>query len=129
MDDKLEKALDISNYMITLNNQKRLLKEKYYENLVYYFNGARFTVTKELISFVKSLLELEQDTVVLSDDNDLPIEVKNIEDFYNSIMDVYFNASNNYFVEYNNLIKNRSVEGILDIWQMVFYYLQQIMKV
>ena len=33
MDEKLEKALDISNYMITLNNQKRLLKEKYYENL------------------------------------------------------------------------------------------------
>ena len=31
MDEKLEQALDISNLMVTMNNQKRLLKEKYKE--------------------------------------------------------------------------------------------------
>ena len=31
MDERLEKALDFSNYMLTLNNQKRLLAEKYQE--------------------------------------------------------------------------------------------------
>ncbi len=29
MDERLEKALDFSNYMVTLNNQKRLLAEQF----------------------------------------------------------------------------------------------------
>ena len=32
MDERLKKALDFSNYMVALNNQKRLLTEKYQEN-------------------------------------------------------------------------------------------------
>ena len=56
MDERLEKALDMSNYMVTLNNQKRLLKEQYKENLIYYFNGGQFTVTQDLISFCQCLL-------------------------------------------------------------------------
>jgi hypothetical protein len=51
MDDKLKKALDFSNYMITLDNQKRILKEQYQDNLTHYFNGGKFTVTQQLISF------------------------------------------------------------------------------
>ena len=72
MDERLEQALEISNYMVTLNNQTRLLKEKYYENLMYYFKGATFTVTRELISFVKDLIDTEQQSVIISDDNDIP---------------------------------------------------------
>ena len=33
MDERLEKALDFSNYMITLNNQKRVLRERFEEGL------------------------------------------------------------------------------------------------
>jgi len=36
MDERLEKALDFSNYMLTLNNQKRLLAEKYQEELIHF---------------------------------------------------------------------------------------------
>ena len=43
MDSRLDKALEFSNYMTTLNNQKRLLWENYQQNLVYYFNGGKFT--------------------------------------------------------------------------------------
>ena len=60
MDERLEKALDISNYMVTLNNQTRLLKEQYSENLVYYFNGGQFSITQQLVSFCQSLLSLKQ---------------------------------------------------------------------
>ena len=56
MDDKLKLALDFSNYMITLDNQKRVLQEKYEQDLIYYFNAGRFTVTQGLVSFVQSLL-------------------------------------------------------------------------
>ena len=54
MDEKLEQALDISNLMVTMNNQKRLLKEKYKENIIHYFNGGQFTVTQQIVSFCQS---------------------------------------------------------------------------
>jgi hypothetical protein len=39
MDDRLKKALEFSNYMITLNNQRKLVHEKFVENCVHYING------------------------------------------------------------------------------------------
>lgn len=115
MDERLQKALDHSNYMITLNNQKRLLKEQYKENLVYYYNGGQFTVTKEIVSFCQSLVTLEQDSTILIDDNDLPIMIENLKDFSTEIYTTYFESSNKYLNEYTKLKKNRTVESIVDL--------------
>lgn len=115
MDERLQKALDHSNYMVTLNNQKRLLKEQYQENLVYYFNGGQFTITQQLISFCQSLISMDQDSVILIDDNELPISVDNISTFTKEILSKYFECSNRYLIEYNNLKKNRSVESIMNL--------------
>ena len=41
MDEKLSKALDYSNYMVTLNNQKRLLEEKYQQDLLHLYHWYR----------------------------------------------------------------------------------------
>ena len=115
MDERLEKALDISNLMVTLNNKKRLLKEQYAENLVYYFNGGQFSVTNELISFCFVLKSSGQESVILVDDNDTPIEVESIDDFFVEVCDVYFQAVNTYHKEYNDLKQNRSVESIMNL--------------
>ena len=115
MDERLQKALDHSNYMITLNNQKRLLKEQYKENLVHYFNGGQFTVTQELVSFCQSLVALEQDNTILIDDNGLPIGIFDLKSFLNEIVTKYFEAANEYLFEYNKLKKNRTVESIVDL--------------
>jgi hypothetical protein len=115
MDERLQKALDMSNYMFTLNNQKRLLNEQYKENLVYYYQGAQFTITQELISFCQSLLSMNQTDTILIDDNNLPVEIEDLEKFSYEIYSKYFEASNRYLVEYNKLKKNRSVESIIDI--------------
>jgi len=48
MDERLEKALEFSNFMVTLNNQKRILQEKYEQDIIYYIDGCQFTVNKEL---------------------------------------------------------------------------------
>ena len=71
MDERLSKALDISNYMVTLNNQKRLLNEQYKENLIYYFNGGQFSITQQIISFCQSLLSCDQEEAILIDDNNI----------------------------------------------------------
>lgn len=115
MDERLEKALEFSNYMVTLNNQKRVIRNQYQENIVHYFNGGQFTVTKELVTFVNMLVEKDNtDDVVLIDDNETPILIPNLEDFLSNIVDQYFTASNTYYTEYQTLLKNRSTEKLVD---------------
>lgn len=116
MDERLEKALEFSNFMITLNNQKRLLKEKYYEDLLYFQNGCQFTVTKELITFVGLLLSNDNNSdVVLVDDNDTPTTIKDLNLFYENVLDVYFTASNSYNNDYNKLKEKRTINKLVDI--------------
>ena len=115
MDERLKSALDFSNYMVTLNNQKRILKEQYQDNIIHYFNGGQFTVTTQLVSFCQSLLALEQESTVLVDDNDIPVEVEDLAKFSREIVNVYVTATNKYMTEYNKLKSNRTVEGIVDL--------------
>lgn len=115
MDERLQKALEFSNYMVTLNNQKRMLKEKFKEDTVYYFNGGQFTLTKDLITFVSMLVERDNtEDIVLIDDNETPILVSDLEDFLTDIIDVYFSAANYYHASYKDLMKKRSVNKLID---------------
>jgi hypothetical protein len=99
--------------MITLTNQKRILLEQYNNDLIYYFNSGQFTVSQQLVSFCQSLLSLKQTETVLVDDNGLPVEIEDLENFTKNILNVYFKASNRYLTEYTKLKKNRTVEGIV----------------
>jgi len=115
MDERLEKALDFSNYMITLENQKRILKEQYQNNIIFYFGGGQFTVTQQLLSFCQSLIQLEQSSTILIDDNDIPVEIEDLKNFTNNVVNVYWKAANTYLIEYNKLRSNRTIEGIIDL--------------
>lgn len=115
MDERLEKALKFSNYMVTLNNQKRVIKEKYFEDLMYFNSGCQFTVTKELITFVGLLIERGNDSdVVLTDDNDIPAKISDLSSFYDEILNIYFTASNTYYTKYEELKKNRKIETLVN---------------
>jgi hypothetical protein len=115
MDERLQKALDISNYMVTLNNQKRLLQEQYQENLIHYYDGSQFTITQQLISFCQSLLAMNQESTILIDDNQIPTDIENLEQFTQDLYSKYFESANRYLTEYNKLKTNRSVESIMSI--------------
>tara|TARA_B110000914_G_C15300334_1_gene370761 strand:+ start:22 stop:372 length:351 start_codon:yes stop_codon:yes gene_type:complete len=114
MDERLEKALDFSNYMLTLSNQKRLLAEKYQESLIHFYSGSQFTLTRELITFVGAMIAADQDEVVITDDNNIPCMVEDLENFYSEIINKYTSASNNYYTAYASLKTNRSVEKLVD---------------
>jgi hypothetical protein len=45
----------------------------------------------------------------------LPIEISDLKEFATELSSQYFEAINTYFVEYNKLKKNRSVESIMDL--------------
>lgn len=115
MDERLEKALDFSKYMVTMNNQKRILREKFNEDLLYFTEGSQFTITKELITFVSMLVERDIIAdVVLTDDNDRPVMIPNLENFQDELLEKYFQASNEYFNSYISLGKKRSVEKLIE---------------
>ena len=114
MEESLEKALEFSNYYATLNNQKRILYEKYQENLIMYYLGGTFTANRELINFCTMLLSKTSSTLII-DDNKTPIEIDDLEDFTESLLHKYTEATNQYHEEYKTLSTKRSVEGLVDV--------------
>lgn len=115
MDSRLEKALEFSNYMTTLNNQRRLLHEKYLENTVHYINGGKFSITLELINFFNMLVQRDQESVVIVDDNNMPVEIVDVKQFLDTILDIYFTNTNEYFYKYSEIKTKRSVQDLLDV--------------
>lgn len=115
MDEKLAKAFDIANFMTTLANQKKVIYEEYQQNSVYFFNGATFKVNRELINFVKTLLDLEQVDAVLLDDNNLPVDISDLKTFLDNVLAVYASATNRYQTQYQKIKNSRSVESLLDL--------------
>lgn len=112
MDERLEKALEISNLMITYSNQKRALKEKYLNDCIFYHNGGTFTLNTSLITYVKVLNDLGYRLdIVLIDDNQTPIMISDLSEFQNEITEKFTRATNQYYFDFELLKKNRSVES------------------
>lgn len=114
MDDRLKQALHFSNYMTTLNNQKRILQEKFKNNTTYYFNGGQFRIDRELITYVQQLCNNEIDKTILIDENYVPINVAPLQNFLDVIIEIYNDALLQYYTEYELLRKNRSVEKLVE---------------
>lgn len=114
MSTKLSKALEFANYRVTLNNQQMALKAKTEALLSYSINGGTFTITRELISFVRTLIDEEIHDVVLLDIYDNPIMVT-LEDFYTEIKSRYFEVTNDYYIQYEKIRKARKVHKVLDL--------------
>ena len=89
MDEKIEKAFAVVNYMSTLSNQRRIILEEYNQSLLYYKNGSTFRVTPDLISLTKICLDSGKTTdVPFVDLNNLPVIIPSVQDFFNDITDL-----------------------------------------
>jgi hypothetical protein len=114
MDDRLTKALEYSNYKVTVFQQKQNLKLRLENLLTFAHNGGMFKITQELISFVSSLLQKDVQEVVLIDSRENPVKISNLEEFYDTILSQYFEATNEYHLEFEKLRKARSVKQATD---------------
>ena len=115
MDERLEKALEFSNFMTTLSNQRRVLQEQFHQSLIYYYNGSQFTIDRELINYTNMLVEHNNTAdVVFLDDNNFPVMIEDVSKFLVDLKDVYFQALNTFYTEYNNLKSNRSIEKLVE---------------
>jgi hypothetical protein len=116
MDAQLKQALDFANYRQTLSIQKRTIKEKIEAKLTYGYNGGIFKIDRILIVFVQMLIDQGRTHgVPLLDINDNPIMVEDLEIFKDEIVDRYFTSTLEYYEQFENLKKSRSVEKLLDL--------------
>jgi hypothetical protein len=116
MDERIEKAFAVANYMATLSNQKRIILEEYNQKSVHYLNGASFKVTPDLISFTKIMLDLGHTTdVAFVDSNNFPIVVSDVQEFFNQIVDVHLKATTDYAEKYKILRNKRKISDIIEL--------------
>ena len=115
MQEEFKKALDFSNYRQTFSIQRKTLKEKTDAKLTYGVNGGIFKIDRSLLNFVEMLINRDRsENVVILDVNENPILIENLVDFREEIFDRYFTATLEYYEEYQNLKKSRSVEALLE---------------
>lgn len=116
MDERIEKAFAVANYMATLSNQRRIILEEYTQKLSYYTNGATFKINPELINFTKTLIDLgHTNDIPFLDSNNLPVVISDVQDFFDNIVSVYFEALNTYTSKYNEIKSKRKVGDIVEL--------------
>ena len=111
----LKEALDFANYQQTFSIQRKTLKEKIEAKLTYGFNGGLFRIDRNLLTFVDMLCSNGRTSgVVLLDSNDNPVLIDNLLVFKDEIFSRYFESTNEYYEQYQNLKKSRSVEKLIE---------------
>jgi hypothetical protein len=114
MDERIEKAFSVANYMATLSNQRRIILEEFNQKLTYYMNGGTFKISTNLITFTKTMLDLgHTNDVQFIDENNFPVLINDVQAFYDEIVDVYFQAVNEYAAKFADIKSKRKVEAIV----------------
>jgi hypothetical protein len=115
MDERLQKALEFSNYTLTLNNQKRNIKNRVAQLQLVHHNGGTFVADHQTISFFKTLVDLERDkNITVMDSKENPVKIVNAGEVLEKLTDAYFGAMNEYESENEKLRKARSIKQIMD---------------
>ena len=117
MDQRLKKALEMSNYIATLNSQKQLANDKFQESLVLYHSGSPITITPELIAFCTALVSSGETETVIVDNNNSPVAITELGDFADKILEIYSKATKEFLETTNNLKTQRSVEKLIEYEQ------------
>lgn len=116
MDEKIEKAFDVANYMATLSNQRRLILEEFNQKTVYYINGATFKLNPGLINFTKLVIDRGHTTdMAFIDANNFPVMIEDVNSFYNDIVSTYFEAVNEYAAKFAELKNKRNIKDMVSL--------------
>lgn len=112
MDQRLVKALEASKNLESINRQKAYVYDKFLEKLQVYYNGGAFTADAELVRQIGLFLSKDEEDAVFLDNDNIPISVTDLYDFYHIVWNTYNAALKQYKADYDNivdLIRNKSV--------------------
>ena len=116
MDEKIQKAFEVVNYMATLSNQRRLLAQEVDQKLIYYINGSTFKITPTLINFAKLMIDLDRVVdAVFIDDNNNPVVVADVKEFLDNITTQYFEVIENYSSRFLAIKSKRKISDLIDL--------------
>lgn len=116
MDERLEKAFSVANYMATLSNQRRIILEEFNQKLVHYENSGTFQINRDLINFTKTVLDLDYThDVPFTDVNGFPIVIQDVQKFFDEILLIYMTALNEYSVKFAELKSKRKLADIVEL--------------
>jgi hypothetical protein len=116
MDERLEKALEFSNFKYTAYLEKTRLQEKLKSDLLFYHNGGRFFLDRNFIVFLNLITPEEgTGTITILDDKLIPIQIEDIKKLQKEALDQYSSVTNKYFIEFESLKKKRSVKNLVEL--------------
>jgi hypothetical protein len=116
MDERIEKAFETANYMATLSNQKRIIQEEFTQQLIFYINGGTFQITTDLISYIKTVIDLDKvNDIIFIDSNGVPVLIDDVQQFFDDVTAQYFKACQNYIEKYNDIRVKRRIKDIVDL--------------
>jgi len=114
MDERLQKALEFSNYSLTITNQKKNIKNRINQLRIVHHNNGVFFADEATISFIKTLIDLGNKSAILIDTKENPVEVDNLKNLIDNLTSAYFSATNELNAEYTKIKKQRTVTKLMD---------------
>jgi hypothetical protein len=115
MEQRLQEALEFANYRQTLNNQLHKLKLRAEGLLLLSKNGGIFKISQELICFLDYLAKSDTVSANILDSQHIPVHIENISEFLLEVRRRYFEVTDDYLKEYQEIKKQRNVKSILGI--------------
>ena len=113
MDDRLQKALDFSNYSLTISNQKKNLKNRLNQMLLVHHNNGVFVADPTTINFVSYMMTQQQGMYIL-DTKENPIRIQDLPVFCQKLEDAYDTAMREYSEEFDKIKKLRNLNKLLE---------------
>jgi hypothetical protein len=110
MDERLERALEQANYVITIQSQKKNIQLRFENAMSYSVNGGTFIISQELIAFVNCMMAQHTDAILI-DVRGNPILIEDLGSFYDQIMQRYTEATQEFYTEYTALRKARTTKA------------------
>lgn len=114
MDERLQKALEFSNYTLTLNNQKKNIKNRVAQLQTVHYNGGVFKADSATIAMVQALIEIDNQDSVMVDTKENPIRINRLREFREKLLSAYNSAMTEYEIEYDKLKKARNINKLMD---------------
>ncbi len=114
MDERLEKALQTSNFLASLNLLRKTAFEEFKQNLVFYHNGCSFLADLSFLTQIQSLKQSEFTAIIL-DINNIPCYIDDLESFYQNCLSTYKIAVEEYHTKYQNIKKQRNIRNLIDL--------------
>ena len=114
MDTRLEQALEYSNFRNILATRQENLKVLLKNRLLLTYAGGLFSVNKELVSLLFSLINSGQKEFVFIDNNDIPVLIEDLEDFFDIVLSKYKDSLLSYYKNYQKLSDAREIRKVIN---------------